>query len=428
MDTLPPETTEQSRPERAAHAPLLRQFLTIGTLVLIAAAIGYKVFWREPAKGPADAAAPQTQTDSKVAFKPTEGQWTGLTLQGVAMRPFRADVVTDGRIAIDEDHATPVFSPYAGQVKRIAVQPGEVVKAGQLLFTIEATDMVQAQNDFLTAVAGLSTAQSQVKLAEITEQRQRDLFKAQATPQKDWQQSQADLVAAQSNLRTAETALEAVRNRLRILKKTEAEISEFEKSGKISSDTPIYAPISGAIVQRKVGPGQFITSGASDPSGDPVFVISDLSTVWLVANVRESDAMNIAQGQGLEFRVLASKDQLFKGTLNFTSEVMDATTRRLMVRATIDNVEHKLKPEMFARVTIATGEEQRSPSVPQNAIVYEGSNARVWVANDGAKTLELRKIKTGLTNGSLVQVESGLAAGEKIVTKGTLFIDRAASD
>ena len=421
------DDTKDTLPVRP-KASLLRQILTIAILVAIAGAISYKLFWSQPATSPEAAAPPSSQSARTASFKPTEGQWAGLTMRDVVLQPFRSEVVTDGKIAIDEDHATPVFSPYAGQVKRLAVQPGEVVKAGQLLFTIEATDMVQAQNDFLTALAGLSTAQSQVKLAEITEQRQHELFKAQAAPQKDWQQSQADLVAAQSNLRSAETALEAVRNRLRILKKTETEIAEFEKSGKINSETPIYAPISGAIVQRKVGPGQFITSGASDPSGDPVFVISDLSTVWLIANVRESDASNIAQGQSVEFRVLATKDQVFKSALNFTSEVMDAATRRLTVRATIDNGERKLKPEMFARVTIATGEDQRAPAVPQNAIVYEGSSARVWIANDGAKTLELRQVKTGLTNGNNVQIVSGVNPGDKIVTKGTLFIDRAASD
>jgi cobalt-zinc-cadmium efflux system membrane fusion protein len=105
---------------------------------------------------------------------------------------------------------------------------------------------------------------------------------------------------------------------------------------------------------------------------------------------------------------------------------MDENTRRLLVRATIENPEKLLKPEMFARVTIFTGEEKTSPAVPREAIVYEGDVARVWVAADD-KSIELRRVELGLTNGNLVQVVDGLRPGEKVVTKGTLFIDRAAT-
>src|ERR1700730_13657763 len=197
------------------------------------------------------------------AFEPTPAQWASLTIEKAEERPFRSELVTDGKIGINEDTSTPIFSPYSGIVKRLAVSPGDVIDPAQLLFSIEATDMVQAQNDFITANATLDTVKSQLNLAELNEKRQRGLFEAKATPLKDWQQSQADLVTAQSNVRSAEIALEAVRNRLRILKKTEEEIAEFQKTGTISPDTPIYSPIGGTIVQRKVGPGQFITSGAS---------------------------------------------------------------------------------------------------------------------------------------------------------------------
>jgi cobalt-zinc-cadmium efflux system membrane fusion protein len=301
-----------------------------------------------------------------------------------------------------------------------------MVQAGQLLFALEATDMVQAQNDFIAAVAGLETARSQQHLAEIVEKRQHDLYEGKAVPLKDWQQAQADLTTAKDNTRTAEIALEAVRNRLRILQKTEDEIAAFERTGKINPDTPIYAPIGGTVVQRKVGPGQYITSGASDPAGDPVFVIGDLSIVWLIANVRESDALKIRPDQPIQFKVLASSDPVFTGKLNYVAAAMDANTRRLLVRATIENPEKLLKPEMFAKVTIFTGEESASPAVPREAIVYEGDVARVWAAADD-KSIELRRVELGLTNGNFVQVVKGLRAGENVVTKGTLFIDRAAT-
>lgn len=356
------------------------------------------------------------------SFKPTQAQWAGLDIEEISTRAFRPEVVTDGRIAIDEDVATPVFSPYAGQVHRLAAQPGEAVKAGQVLFTIEATDAIQAENDFVVATSALATAQSQLKLATITEQRQKELFKAMAGPLKDWQQAQADLASAKNGVRSAEIALEAVRNRLRILKKTDAEIDAFQKTGKINPETPIFAPINGIVVQRKVGPGQYI----SPTSSEAVFVIGDLSKVWLIANVPEAAALSVSVGQEIEFRVLADTERVFKGKLDFISAAIDPGTRRLAVRGAIDNPEHILKPEMFARVTILTGKEQIAPAVPAGAIVYDGDAAHVWVVGDD-KTLSYREITTGLTSGNYVEARKGIAAGEKVVAKGALFIDRASS-
>lgn len=359
-------------------------------------------------------------------FYPTAAQWTAFTIETVEQRKFRPEISTDGKIAVDETRSTPVFSPYSGRVTRIVAEPGDTVKEGQLLFALEATDMVQAHNDFIAAVAGLETARSQLHLAQIVEKRQHDLYEGKAVPLKDWQQAQADLVSAQDNLRTAEIALEAVRNRLRILQKTDDEIAVFERTGKINPETPIYAPISGTVVQRKVGPGQYITSGTSDPTGDPVFVIGDLSTVWLIANVRESDALKIHPGQPIQFKVLASSDHMFTGKVNYVAAAMDPSTRRLLVRATIENPEKLLKPEMFAAVTLFTGDDQTSPAVPREAVVYEGDVARVWIASE-SKSIELRRVELGLSNGNFVQVVKGVRVGEKIVTKGTLFIDRAAA-
>jgi cobalt-zinc-cadmium efflux system membrane fusion protein len=190
----------------------------------------------------------------------------------------------------------------------------------------------------------------------------------------------------------------------------------------MSADTPIYSPISGTVIQRKVGPGQFINIGASDP----VFVIGDLSTVWLTAFVRETEASGVAVGQEITFSLLALPDSEFKARINYVSAALDPSTRRLLVRATIDNKDGLFKPEMFANVTIYAGGDRPSIGVPKQALIYEGDRVRLWVVHDD-KSIELRKIETGLTNGDLVEVRANLKAGEKIVTRGSLFIDRAAS-
>jgi cobalt-zinc-cadmium efflux system membrane fusion protein len=109
-------------------------------------------------------------------FYPTKEQWAALTVEPVEQRVFRSERVTEGKIAVDEDRATPIFSPYAGRVIKLFVKPGEVVKVGQPLFTVEATDMVQAQNDFITAATALNKARSALNLAEINDKRQRLLY------------------------------------------------------------------------------------------------------------------------------------------------------------------------------------------------------------------------------------------------------------
>ena len=355
-------------------------------------------------------------------FLPTETEWASLTVEPAKEEVFRTELITEGKIAVNEDSSTPIFSPYAGRVIKLLVKPSDIVERGQELFIIEATDTVQALNDFATALSALNTARSKLNLAQIVEKRQNDLYAGKAVPLKDWQQAQSDLNTAQNDMRAAETAVEAAHNRLRILGRSEEQIKAFQDTRQISADTSIYSPIAGTVVQRKVGPGQFVNSGASDP----VYVIGDLSTVWLTAFVRESEAADVRLGQELNFKVLALPGRTFKARIDYVAAAIDPSTRRLLVRATIDNKEGLFKPEMFASVTIYAGADHMSVGVPKQALIYEGERVRLWVANED-KSLELREIRTGLTNGDQVEVRANLRAGEKVVTRGSLFIDRAAS-
>ena len=356
-------------------------------------------------------------------YVPTAAEWASLTVEPVSERPFRAERITEGKIAVNEESSTPIFSPYAGRVTKLLAKPSDIVERGQPLFVVEATDTVQALNDFVAALGALNTARSKLNLAEIVEKRANDLYAGKAVPLKDWQQAQADLTGAQNDQRSAETAVEAAHNRLRILGRSEDQIATFRQTRQMSADTPISSPIAGTVIQRKVGPGQFINSGASDP----VFVVGDLSTVWLTAFVRESEAAGVTVGQDVSFSLLALPGSAFKARVDYVAAAIDPATRRLLVRATIDNKDGQFKPEMFANVTIYAGGDRPSIGVPKQALIYEGDRVRLWVVHDGDKSIELRQIETGLTNGDQVEVRTNLKAGEKIVTRGSLFIDRAAS-
>src|SRR5256885_8858274 len=355
-------------------------------------------------------------------YTPSPAEWASLTIQPVTERGFRAEQLTEGKIAIDEDRPTRVFPPYAGRVTKWLAKPGDSVVKGKPLFVIEAADNVQAQNDFISAMTAMNKAKSALDLAQLQGQRAKDLFEGKAVPLKDYQQSQATLIQAQNDVRSSQTAMEAARNKLRILGLTDDDIATFQEKGRINPETTIFAPIAGTVVQRKIGPGQYVNSGASDP----VYVIGELSTVWMVAFVREADAANVAVGQEVSFNVLALPGRTLMARLNYVSTAIDPASRRLLVRATIDNKDGVLKPEMFANVTIYSPSDHPAVGVPKTALIYEGDQVRIWVAHED-KTIELRQIKAGLANGDLVEAIGNLKPREQIVTKGSLFIDRAAS-
>ncbi len=348
-----------------------------------------------------------------------------LAIHPVAMIPFRTEHRTEGKIAINEDRSTPVFSPYAGRVTRLAAKPGDKVKAGQPLFFIEAADMVQTQNELLGALSNLQKANSRVSLAEIVERQNRTLFESKAGSLREMQTAQAELHQARSERRSAEAALEAARNRLAILGKTQDEIAAFEEKGRINPETPILAPIDGTVIQRKVGPGQYV-SYTSTGSLDPVFTIGDLDTVWVVAYVREREAPRIRVGHRLDFSVLAYPEIKFQGRIDYVSTSLDPGTRRLTVRATVDNTDLRLKPEMFASVHLFGDDAPQTAAVPIDAVILEAESARVWVET-AQQTFEKRNIRTGIVQDGMVQVIDGLNPDDRVVTKGGIFVDRVAT-
>jgi cobalt-zinc-cadmium efflux system membrane fusion protein len=396
-----------------AELSLLRRALPAGkqirvVLVIVLAAAGALAIGWGALRARASEPAPANETLASNEVHLSSAQLATLEINTVITRAFRTEEVTDGRIALNGDTTTQVFSPYSGRVVRVLASPGEYVKAGAPLLRIEASEYVQGQSDLLNAAATL-------KLARINEERKHAAYDSKGGSLQDWQQAQVDLAAA-------ENASTSAANRLRILGKSDKEIAGIETAKKTDAATFVVAPIGGVVTDRQVGPGQYIQSGASNP----VFSIGDLSTVWLVADVPETDAPYIERGQTVEVRVLALPGQLFKAKLTAIGAQVDAVTRRVPVRATLANPDGKLKPQMFASFSIitSTGDSQ-APSVPEEAIVREGDQARVWVVAQN-NTLSLRSIHTGRSNDGMVEVIDGLKAGERVVTRGSLFIDRAA--
>ncbi|HEY2462475.1 MAG TPA: efflux RND transporter periplasmic adaptor subunit [Steroidobacteraceae bacterium] len=409
MSNTPGEPNEPSSGQEAIDRrawPRDRQLLAAGIGIALVVAIVLMV-WLAGALSGRRAAAVAAPLPAG-AFRASPQQLKTLTVESVGLHGFVSEELTEGKIVANGDRATPVFSPFSGRITRVIAALGDTVKAGAPLATVEATEFVQAQND-------LATAASSVKLARVSETRKHALYDAKGGSLQDWQ-------SAQNDLTSAETAFSAARNRLRILGKSPAEIAALEKNRAISPVATLSAPIAGVVVDRQVGPGQYVQAAAATPQ----FTIADTSSVWLVANVRETDAALVKLGQAAEVHVPAYPSRIFKARLTYVSAVIDPVTHRLPVRAEIGNRDGALKPEMFANFRILTGDASESPAVPQSAVVYEGASAHVWVlGTDGL--LSLRGIRTGRSNDGLIEVLEGLKPGENVVTKGGLFIDQAAA-
>ena len=407
----------------------LTQFLTIAILALF---VGVAILaWPVIGKNVADPAGrthPAPSEETRGTFRPTKEQWAGFKIEPIELVSFRPEQVTEGSIAIDDDLTTPVFSQHSGRVIKLLAKLGDHVEAGAPLYEIQATEFVQAQNDLITALANLQTARSQLAQAQTNERRAHDLYLAQGGALKDWQQAQSDLITSQNTVRADEIALAAVRNRMRILGKSDKEIASLEAqpTQKLDPVTIVTAPIGGIVTQRQIGLGQYINSMAVGASG-PVYTIGNLSTVWLIANVREADAPLMHVGEPVEVHVLAFPGRVFKAKISWVAPSIDSNTHRLSVRADVENPRGELKPGMFANFSIITGETETAPAVPQRAIVYEGDTARIWVAEDDG-TIAARSIRTGRIADGMVEILAGVTAGEKVVTSGALFIDRAANN
>jgi membrane fusion protein, heavy metal efflux system len=410
----------ESKPSLMTSLKRYRLQLAGAALVVVVGA-GFWVLDGGPSNAVARIEKPQADPDG--AFRPSDMQWSSLKLMPVRQVAFRDERATDGKIALNDDTATPVFSPYSGRVSRLIARPGDHVDPGAPLFAIEASEFVQGQNDLVTAVAGVEKSKSRVELAKIVEKRQRELLAIRGGALKDLEQAQSDLIGAQGDLRSAEIALAAVRNRLRILGRSDADIDRLEKVDRIGAEAIVSAPIAGTVIQRKVGLGQYINVGATDP----VYSVGSLDTVWLIANVRESDAPRMKVGQPVEVSVLAYPKRVFNARLSYVAPALDPTTRRLPVRAEIANPGRELLPEMFATFRIISGDARLTAAVPADSVVYEGAQAHVWVARPDQKAVVARSIEVGDTVNGLVEVRKGLHIGETVVASGTLFIDRAAS-
>lgn len=414
------ENSKIRRPVNFLKPPHSVWISAVASILLIA--IGAFLFKHFTAPKPsAPQATAQTSTDRKPAdpnlVTLDESQIQSIKLEAASLQPFLEEKVATGKIGFNEDALTPVFSPYIGRINRLFVKPGDKVMKGAPLFEIETTDLVQTESDLIAASIALAKAKSVVELARRAEDRQHILYANKAVALKDWEQAEADLRSSERDVHSQETALAAIRDRLRTFGKSDAEIASTENDRQIDRVTKIFSPISGTVTARKVGLGQYV----KPDTPDPLFTIADLSSVWLLADVYEADIPLVKIGQLVQIHVNAFPNEVFTARVTYIGAALDPTTHRVAVRSVIENHHQKLKPDMFANFHIATQSQTKTLAVPTLAIVLDGDKTSVWVADKQNQFIK-REVVAGLEQNGYRQILSGLQPGDRVVSEGSLLL------
>ena len=367
-------------------------------------------------------------TTAKMADHPAEKTVVsdGVVLSDEQLKQVSTDTVKQhmitvdrratGKIAFNEDRLTPVFTPFAGRVVELLANKGDQVKSGQPLATLESPDLVAAQNDLASARSDQAKANIGLNTAQVAVQRARRLHDQEALSTKDLQQAEADLSRAEDDVRRAQSAVAVVENRLRLFGKDSQEIAGFGQN--VDSRVTLRAPIPGTIVDRKIGPGQYVKPDMPDP----LFLISDLTALWVLVDVFESDVANIHLNMPVQVSVAAYPDRVFPARISFLSPAVDPTTRTLRVRCLVPNPNGLLKPDMFATIKIGSAGQQAVSIVPADAVVVEGNDSLVFV-QEGPGHFRRRTVHVGQEVEGGVVIDSGLRQGEIVATRGALLLN-----
>src|SRR5579872_3216647 len=308
----------------------LKAILTLAVVLAVAAVLMAKFVVVQAPVAASNREEPRPKSsapaaDQEQAVDLSETQMGLIKVGPVASREFEIVKTAIGTIDFNENMLVQVFSQYPGKILKAFYNIGDDIKRGDILFTIDSPDLLQAESTLL-ASAGVLELQKKT-LARVS-----GLLKAGGSAQKDVDQATSDEQTAEGNFKAA-------RNAVRIFGKSDAEIDQIVDSRKIDSTLAVPSPISGRVVTRNAAPG-FLTQPGTAPAP---FQVADISTMWMIANVIETDAPSYKVGQPVEATVPAYPDKVFKGHVTTVGSIIDPNTHRQLVRAEIEDPEHLLR-------------------------------------------------------------------------------------
>ena len=366
-------------------------------LVLSAGMFGAGVFWSmqsRPAREQVPAAVP-VQEREVLRFAPGAPQLSMLKISEAPLMAVPLAEPLNARIAYDDSHTARISSPVAGRIVELRSQIGDWVEQGAVLAVVDAPDLGAAATDF-------SKAQTDERRKELSLARARDLFAGDVLPRKDLEAAEADLAQAKAesmraglklaNLNPGRARLDGERLRL-------------------------MTPVAGYVTERRLNPGMEVRPDLPDP----LFVVADLRWLQVAIDVPESALSKITLRQPVAVEVDAYPGQTFRGRIERISPVVDPALRRIQVRASVENGAGRLRPEMYARVTLLPSDDRNAVRVPNAALVTQGLQHFVFVEREPG-VLARRKVELAQQDREYSYISEGLSRNERVVTSGALLL------
>jgi membrane fusion protein, heavy metal efflux system len=347
-------------------------------------------------------AAPARQSDATVEL--SSRQLSAIKIETIGTYLFPVEKQAVGNIDFDDDLSVQVFPSYQGKILKTFVQLGDDVQKGQPLLTIDSPDLVQAESTLIAAVAAYDLYSKELVRATA-------LDKTNGIPQREFEQATSDEL-------TAEGALKAARDAVRIFGKTEAEIDRIVASRKIDPALVVPSPMAGRITSMNAPPGLLVQPG-SPPAP---YSVADISTIWMLGNVAESDSPSFREGQPVHVTVMAYPGRVFEGKISKINARVDPNTHTVMIRSEIADPQHELRPGMLASFVIQVQKPVESTAIPMTGVVRNGDGTMAaWVTTDRQHFVQ-RIVKVGLQRDGQYQVLEGLQPGDLAVTDGAIFL------
>jgi cobalt-zinc-cadmium efflux system membrane fusion protein len=322
------------------------------------------------------------------------------------MSIFRRALETTGTVAFDADQATSVLSPISGPVSRLLVSVGSSVRAGEPLATVASADFATAVGAYRKADA---TARNTRRVAELDEK----LFQNDAISKREMQQADTDAISAESDRDAALLGLRA-------LGVGEKDLDEIRQGHPLRGAAGmIRSPINGTVVEKLITPGQLLQAGTT-----PCFTVADLSTVWVMANIFESDLPFVSTGDPAQIRTNVTPEA-FPGRVDYIAALVDPTTRAIAVRIVAKNPKRLFKRDLYVRVTLNSRKDSTGFLVPVTAVLRDDENLPFLFAANEDGSFARRPVTIGSQVGDRYEIKTGIQAGERIVVEGGLFMQFA---
>jgi cobalt-zinc-cadmium efflux system membrane fusion protein len=343
--------------------------------------------------------AAENAANRAALFTLTADQMSHVQIYTVAQAPLIRMLRLSGAVAYNSFQTTPVITQVGGPVSRVVVTPGEHVRAGQPLLYVASPDYSQLRSAYIKA-------RDAFQLTDRNLRRAQDLYAHKAIAQADVEQAESNHTQAEADLQSSEQAI-------RVLGITDPGSLVTNPP---SAELPVLAPLDGEIVERLVSPGQLLQAGATQ-----CFTLSDMSTVWVLANVYQNDLAYVHVGD----EVTIENDTypgVVRGKISYLASALDPTTRTLQARIVTSNPGERLKKDMYVTALVRAGVVQNALAVPDSSVLRDTENMPYVYLQTANSQFARRQVTVGESQSGKTQILTGLQAGDKVVGDGGLFL------